>query len=290
MKELSVSFTELWQGRLQRLILGARRLLQRLRLGARRLLPYAATILATLLVLYIYNQITPRTPQLTRGEVNDAIVQAMASATPLPPYSERVYQVIQPSLVLIQAKGPNPDAEKNNSLGSGVIIDENADILTSLHVVKDAVEIQVMFADGTQSNAQVIASQPEIDIAVLQADQPPGLVVPAVLGNPNALRVGDEAFAVGNPFGLYSSLSAGVISGFDRSFQPTDSTVELTGLIQFDAAVNPGNSGGPLLNRYGQVVGIVTGIVNPTEQDVFIGIGFAVPITVAGGAAGAPQY
>ena len=116
------------------------------------------------------------------------------------------------------------------------------------------------------------------------------LVVPAVLGNPSALRVGDEAFVVGNPFGLYSSMSAGVISGFDRSFKAADSDIELQGLIQIDAAVNPGNSGGPLLNRYGQVVGIVTGIANPTEQDFFIGIGFAVPITVAGAAAGAPQY
>ena len=104
------------------------------------------------------------------------------------------------------------------------------------------------------------------------------------------MRVGDEAFVVGNPFGLYGSLSAGVISGFNRSFQPVGSTSKLQGLIQIDAAVNPGNSGGPLLNRDGEVIGIVTGLVNPTRQDVFVGVGFAVPITVAGAAAGAPAY
>jgi S1-C subfamily serine protease len=104
------------------------------------------------------------------------------------------------------------------------------------------------------------------------------------------MRIGDEVFAVGHPLGLYGSLSAGVISGFDRSFQPQHSTHRLQGLIQIDAAVNPGNSGGPLLNRDGQVIGIVAGLVNPTEQEVFIGLGFAVPITLAGTAAGLPPY
>ena len=96
-------------------------------------------------------------------------------------------------------------------------------------------------------------------------------------------------FAVGNPLGLVGSLSAGVISGFDRTFTPEDGGREFEGLIQFDAAVNPGSSGGPLLNRLGQVVGIVTALANPTEQEVFIGIGFAVPINTAAAAAGAPQ-
>jgi S1-C subfamily serine protease len=104
------------------------------------------------------------------------------------------------------------------------------------------------------------------------------------------MRVGDEAFVVGNPFGLYGSMSTGVISGFNRTFRLTNSDVELDGLIQIDAAVNPGNSGGPLLNRSGHVVGIVTGIINPTDESFFVGIGFAVPITVAAGGMGSPPY
>jgi serine protease DegQ len=198
--------------------------------------------------------------------------------------------VIQPSLVFIQTQDLDQNGEEGGRLGSGIVIDDRGDILTSLHVVANASDIEVAFADGTVTSAVVIAEQPENDTAVLQAGQLPALIVPATLGNPNAMRVGDEAFAVGNPFGLYSSMTAGVISGFDRSFAPPESDRELQGLIQIDAAVNPGNSGGPLLNRYGQVIGIVVGIVNPTEQEVFIGIGFAVPINVAASAAGLPPY
>jgi S1-C subfamily serine protease len=256
----------------------------------RRAVPFASGILAAFLGLYLYQAINPGPPQLTTRDVNAAVAQALASATPPPAFSSLVYQIIHPSLVLIQSKFPDKDGEEENGLGSGVVINENGAILTSLHVVENATDIQVTFADGEQSVAEVIATQPENDIAVLLPTQLPDLIVPATLGNPNAMRVGDEAFAVGNPFGLYGSMSAGVISGFERSFQPPDSDQRLEGLIQIDAAVNPGNSGGPLLNRYGQVVGIVVGIVNPTEQDVFIGIGFAVPISTAGGAAGFPPY
>jgi S1-C subfamily serine protease len=256
----------------------------------RTTVPFASGVIAALSALLIYNLLAPAPQPLTTREVNDAVAQALASATPPPAFSARVYQAIQPSLVLIQTKGTDADGEEENGLGSGVVITDSGDILTSLHVVKNASEIQLTFADGTQSGAEVVAAQPENDIAVLLSYQLPELLVPAVLGNPNAMRVGDEAFAVGNPFGLYGSMSAGVISGFERSFQPPDSDQRLEGLIQIDAAVNPGNSGGPLLNRYGQVIGIVVGIVNPTEQDVFIGIGFAVPILVAASAAGFPPY
>lgn len=187
--------------------------LQHLRAGVRRVAPFAAGILATLVALLLYNFLFPGTHQLTTSEVNDTVAQALASATPLPAFSVRVYQAIQPSLVLIQTQAPDANGKVDNGLGSGVVINDSGDILTSLHVVADAAEIQLTFADGTQSSAQVTAKQPENDIAVLRANQPTGQLVPAVLGNPNAMRVGDEVYVVGNPFGLYGSMSAGIISG-----------------------------------------------------------------------------
>jgi S1-C subfamily serine protease len=277
MDQTSPSRSEQWRQRFHRL-----------RALARRAAPFASGVLAALLALVLYRAIFPPPHQLTPSEVSDTVAQVMASATPPPAYSARVYQVIQPSLVLIQTKTQSADHKEGDALGSGVIVNDSGDILTSLHVVADATDIQLTFADGTQSSAIVAAKQPENDIAVLHARRPPAQIVPAVLGNPNAVRVGDDAFAVGNPFGLYGSMSAGVISGLNRSFKPSNSDQRLKDLFQIDAAVNPGNSGGPLLNREGQVIGIVVGIVNPTEQDVFIGIGFAVPIDVAGGAAGLP--
>jgi S1-C subfamily serine protease len=243
---------------------------------------------AVLIGLLLYHLLTPSPHQLTTDDVSTAVSQVLASATPAPPFSEGVYQIIQPSLVLIQSKLSGTEGTIDDSLGTGTLIDANGDILTSLHVVVNATAIQVTFADGTTSSAKVATQQPENDIAVLKADKLPAQVVPAVLGNPNAMRVGDQAFAVGNPFGLYSSMSAGVISGFNRTFQPRNSNLTLKGLIQIDAAVNPGNSGGPLLNRNGEVIGIVEGLVNPTDQNFFVGIGFAIPINVAGGAAGLP--
>lgn len=253
---------------------------------------FISGVLATLVALILHDVLTSDPPQLTQRDVNDAIVRAMASATPRPPFSVGAFHAVAPALVLIQAERPgqNSDGEQRPGLGSGVVVNDQGLILTSLHVVEAAEEIRLTFADGTEAYAWVIAEQPENDIAVLQPSQLPGVLAPAPLGNPNALRVGDEAFVVGNPLGLYGSLSAGVISGLKRSFTPPGRGRRMENLIQFDAAVNPGSSGGPLLNRYGQVVGIVTGLANPSGQEAFSGIGFAVPIDIAGGAAGMPSY
>jgi S1-C subfamily serine protease len=279
MKKPFASRFELWQHRSQHV-----------RATMRRALPFAVGVLVAVTALLLYNGLVPPPPQITKREVDNAIAQALASVTPRPPFTALVYRVIQPSLVLIQSQASGGSGLLADGEGTGVVINADGDILTSLHIVANTPSVLVTFADGTQSSAQVIGAQIENDIAVLRASQRPTEIFPATLGNPNAMRVGDEAFVVGHPFSLYGSMSAGVISGFERSFQIPETGQTLEGLIQIDAAVNTGSSGGPLLNRSGQVVGIVTALLNPNNDDVFIGIGFAVPITVAGGAAGLPPY
>ncbi|MDQ2692537.1 MAG: trypsin-like peptidase domain-containing protein [Chloroflexota bacterium] len=256
----------------------------------KRTLPFVSGVLAALLALFLYNSLFPGARPLTQTEVDAAISNAMASATPRPAFSAAVYQIIQPSLVWIESDSPGEQNQSRTALGTGVIIDQAGSILTSLHVVDQSTTIRLTFADGTQSRAAIVSAQPEKDIAVLQAETLPEMFLPATLGNAGAMRVGDEAYVVGNPFGLYGSMSSGVVSGFNRTFQPPGTAQAIEGLIQVDAAVNPGNSGGPLLNRNGHVVGIITGIVNPTDESFFVGIGFAVPIDVAAGGAGMPPY
>jgi S1-C subfamily serine protease len=256
----------------------------------RRIGLFGGGVVAALLAILVYRALVPGPAPLTRNDVSDEIGKALASQTPGPALSVGAYAAIRPSLVLIETEHKKNANGSTGGLGSGVIIDDQGDILTSLHVVADATAIKITFADGTESSASVASSQPDNDIAVLQADKLPEDVVPATLGNPGAVQIGSEAFVVGNPFGLYASMSAGVVSGLGRTFQAEGGGPVLHDLIQIDAAVNPGNSGGPLLDRNGRVIGIVAALVNPTKDDVFVGIGFAVPIDVAGGAAGLPQY
>jgi S1-C subfamily serine protease len=218
------------------------------------------------------------------GIVNGAIEKAIEDLQSAPPRSVDIYNAIIPSIVVIQTD--LPARTTGVGLGTGVIINDQGAILTALHVVDKAKNIKVSFADGTESAAAVEATDEENDIAVLVTELLPDVIVPAVLGG--GLQIGEDAYAVGHPLGLVGSLSAGVVSGLDRSITREDG-VPLKGLIQFDAAVNPGNSGGPLLNRNGQVVGIVTALANPSRDGYFMGVGFAVPIGTAGGAAGAPR-
>lgn len=256
---------------------------------ARRWLRWWPAALATVLVcaalVFVDTRARSR-PATSEAEVNgivDGKVEgAVKELQAQPPASVAVYQAIAPPLVVIRTER---GVATRPGVGSGVIVNAEGEILTSLHVVEGSTSIRVSFSDGTETTARVTASDPAHDIAVLTPARLPEVVVPAVLGG--GAQVGDEAFVVGHPLGLVGSLSAGVISGLDRSF-PLGNGRSIEGMIQFDAAVNPGNSGGPLLNRNGQVIGIVTGLASSGGDDRFSGIGFAVPIGTAGGAAGAP--
>jgi S1-C subfamily serine protease len=259
------------------------------RLG--RLAPFAAGAVVAFGAVLLYGALFP-VPRVSQEDVDATVSEALASVTPAPAFSEFVYQAVRPSLVLVRTTiaEPTGDPRTDQGFGSGVIVNLEGDILTSYHVVADAGSVALTFADGSESDAEVVSTEPGIDIAVLRAEQPPAEVIPATLGDPGSVREGSEAYTLGSPFGLAGSVSAGVISGLDRSFRLEQTNQVLRGLIQIDAAVNPGNSGGPLLNRDGHVIGIVTALLNPTGDDVFAGIGLAVPINVAGGAAGLPAY
>ena len=171
-------------------------------------------------------------------------------------------------------------------VGSGVVIVENGTILTNLHVVMGADKIKVTFFNGVESEADIISVRPEHDLAVIKAKTLPDDLTAATMRTTSDLQHGDLVVAVGFPFGIGPSTSAGVISGLKREFRSPEGKRILTNLIQFDAPANPGNSGGPLVTSEGEVVGIVTGILNPTGQRVSIGISFAVPIENAASALG----
>ena len=243
-----------------------------IRTSMRRALPWAAALAGPALLVVISMAPAPRPDEVR------------PSPTPTPLMSE-VYAKVAPSVV--QIKTLRPDGTLGDA-GSGVVIDDAGDILTALHVVQNARSLTVVFADGTESQAAIIAEVADSDIAALRPANTPAQLVPATLGSPSSIHIGDDAIVVGNPFALTRSLSTGVISGLDRSVQVPNQGRSLTGLIQFDAAVNPGSSGGPLVNRSGEVVGIVTGLVNPTGQPSFSGVGFAVTIDTAAGALGVP--
>jgi len=245
---------------------------RRVRTALRRALPWTAALAGPALLVAISMAPAPRAEDV------------QPSPTPTPLVSE-IYAKVAPSVVEIKALRSDGTVL---SSGSGVVIDDAADILTSLHLIQDAGRLTVVFADGTESGAIVIAEVAASDIAALRATNPPAQLTPATLGNPSRSRIGDDAIVVGNPFNLTRSLSTGVISGLNRSVEVPNQNRSLTGLIQFDAAVNPGSSGGPLVNRDGEVVGIVTGLVNPTGQPAFSGVGFAVTIDTAAGALGVP--
>ncbi|MGV3490830.1 MAG: S1C family serine protease [Devosia sp.] len=175
--------------------------------------------------------------------------------------------------------------EQYTAVGTGVVIDDQGTILTNLHVAGAAENLRVTFMDGTESPAMMIGARPDQDLAIIRPTILPDDLLPATLASSAGLNPGDEVVAVGFPFGIGPSASAGVVSGLGRALAD-GGEVLLENLIQFDAAANPGNSGGPLVNADGEVVGIVTAILNPSGVRTFAGIGFAVPIENAAAGAG----
>lgn len=234
---------------------------------------------------------------LTQKDI-DAAVRHSLEKEPLPSPYARAQAAVRPSVVRVvglddeneEPPKPGDDPRQHTrSTGTGVVIVDNGTILTNLHVVVGSKRIKVTFADGHESDASMVGAQPENDLAVLRAKSIPDDLVAATMRGTGDLSPGDEVVAIGFPFGIGPSTSAGVISGLKRSFRAPEGE-RLTNLIQFDAAANPGNSGGPLITMDGAVVGIVTAILNPGDQGTFIGIGFAVPIENAAAAVGLPPF
>ena len=239
----------------------------------------------------------PQRPALTQKQI-DAAVRHSLEKEPLPSAAAKAYEGVAHSVVRVVGLMDDEDDAKDRpekramerSLGTGVVIKDDGTILTNLHVVWGAKRLHVTFADGHESDAQMVGAQPENDLAVLKAKSVPDDLQPATMRSTGDLAPGDQVIAVGHPFGIGPSVSAGVISGLGREFRSPEGQQALTNLIQFDAAANPGNSGGPLVTMDGYVVGIVTAILNPNEQRTFVGIGFAVPIENAAGAAGLSPF
>ena len=255
----------------------------------------------SLALVLAFAQLRPGARAITQDDI-DAAVRTSLEKEPLPSAAAAAYEAILPSVVrvigLMDDKDDGEDkADKSaearamdRSLGTGVVIVDNGTILTNLHVVAGAKRVKVRFANGHESDAVLVGAQPENDLAVLKASSLPDDLEAATMRSTSDLRPGDHVIAVGHPFGIGPSVSYGVVSGMKREFRAPDGAKTLSNLIQFDAAANPGNSGGPLVTMDGQVVGIVTAILNPSEQRTFIGIGFAVPIESAASAAGMPPF
>jgi S1-C subfamily serine protease len=275
----------------------------------RSLLVLGSAVLAALLAVGINSLVSPPARRLTQGDVDAAVVHTLKKRPREASDASKAYDVIRPSVVLVRrlgaddrkpetkGKGGPGTAARGDSkefsltgVGTGVVFSEDGMIFTNLHVVAGADDIGVVFADGTESEVELLDAQPENDLAVLRAKTLPDDLRPATLRSTRGLKTGDEVLAVGFPFGIGPTATWGVVSGLRREHYSEEGRRNLIDLIQFDAAANPGNSGGPLVTREGDVVGIVTSILNPTDVGFFVGIAFAVPIENAAKAAGVSPF
>jgi S1-C subfamily serine protease len=254
---------------------------------------FIAGIILALAIVLIRDALAPALSALTQEDIDAAVLHTLETRD-LPSRAARAAESVRQSVVRIRGYAVDPSEPeaglKERGTGTGVVIMEDGTLLTNLHVVAGSEELRVTFFDGTETTAIVTGAQPDNDIAVLKPKEMPDDLPPATLGASNRLAPGDEVVAVGFPFGIGPSVSAGVVSGLNREFKSEDGERPLKGLIQFDAAANPGNSGGPLVTMSGEVIGIVTAILNPTSARTFVGIGFAVTIESAGTAIGIPPF
>jgi S1-C subfamily serine protease len=250
----------------------------------------AMVLMAGLLIASQWGLLRTTPPALSQKTIDAAVLRSL-STQKLPSQVARAAEKIRPSVVRVVSFALNKKGEPVESgVGTGVVIVDKGVILTNLHVVKGAHSVRLVYADGSTSVATVTGAQPENDLAVLQAQTVPDDLIAATLRGTGDLVPGDHVVAVGFPFGIGPSTSSGVISGLGRTFRSGDGESDIGNLIQFDAAANPGNSGGPLVTMDGEVIGVVTGILNPTNHRTFLGIGFAVPIESAAAAAGLPPF
>jgi len=249
-------------------------------------------IVLSMLAMGVFLKLNPLPKSLTQSDIDGAVMHTLLNKE-LPSQSAKAAASVQGAVVHVQSYVTDPknkDVDKESGVGTGVVIKDDGTILTNFHVIAGAKKLKVTFFDGSEAEAIVIGVQPEKDLAVIKPQKIPDDLEPAVLGSSQQLLPGDQVVVVGFPFGIGPSVSAGVVSGLNRQFKSPDGNQSLSGLIQFDAAANPGNSGGPLVNMSGEVIGIVTAILNPTSARTFIGIGFATTIESAGSAVGLPPF
>lgn len=260
----------------------------------RRVLWVAAAVMLVAASVVMLAPVHRLSPSLNAQDVDELVSRAFDRHAAVSP-AARAYRVIAPSVVRVQVFGNHEDETDDSGtdargIGTGVVIVDEGVILTNLHVVEGAKGIRVVFINGQESAATLVGARPEHDLAVLRAEVVPDDLVVATLRSTADLMPGAQVVTVGFPFGLGPSVSAGVVSGLRRDFTTPEGERVLSNLIQFDAAANPGSSGGPLVTMDGEVVGIVTGILNPSGHGVFAGIGFAVPIENAAAAAGLSPF
>jgi len=244
-------------------------------------------LLAGVIALLAANYFKPVAPAISHEDVN-AAVQRTLDEQKSP--ATKAYAAVQRSVVRVRAIGDGLEHDEymQRATGTGVVIVADGTVLTSLHVVSGASRVKVLFAEGLESEAKIVGTQPENDLAVLKVETLPDDLAAATMGSAKTLEPGDTVVAIGFPFGIGPSVSAGVVSGLNREYRAPRGE-RLSNLIQFDAAVNPGSSGGPLVNASGEVVGIVTAMLDPGGGG-FAGIGFAVTMESASKAAGLPPF